>query len=77
MKKRRNVSESEKSASPSVREAGGGSFEVNPFYENLVGMRERKPEAFKNLSPATRFALEAYLKARQAFTQPPISKRAA
>ncbi len=54
-----------------------GNFEVNPFYESLLEMRERKPEAFKNLSPVTRLAVEAYLKARQMSSAPEIREAAA
>lgn len=76
MKKRKNKSQAV--ARLDVKQTGAGSFEVNPFYENLLKMKEKKPAAFKNLSPATRFAVEAYLKAKQALrAQPLIGDRAA
>ncbi len=76
MKKRKNKSQTV--ARPPLKETATGNFEVNPFYENLLEMKERKPAAFKNLSPATRFAVEAYLKAKHALrAQPLIGERAA
>jgi hypothetical protein len=41
-------------------------FEVNPYYEQLLELREKKPAAYKVMSTATRLALEAYLKAKDA-----------
>jgi hypothetical protein len=76
MKKRNNKSQTD--ARPDVKETGAADFEVNPFYENLLEMKEKKPSAFKNLSPATRFAVEAYLKAKGSLpAQPLIGERAA
>ena len=41
-------------------------FEINPFYEQLLEMREKKPAAYRVMSAATRLTVEAYLKAREA-----------
>jgi hypothetical protein len=43
-------------------------FELNPYYEQLLEMREKKPAAYKVMSPATRLAVEAYVKAKDAAT---------
>jgi hypothetical protein len=76
MKKRNNKSQTDPSLD--VKETGSQDFEVNPFYENLLEMKDRKPAAFKNLSPATRFAVEAYLKAKRSLpAQRLIGERAA
>ncbi|HEV2915156.1 MAG TPA: hypothetical protein VGX92_17900 [Pyrinomonadaceae bacterium] len=76
MKKQSNING--RKTAVATKDAGAVNFEVNPFYENLLEMRERKPAAFRNLSPATRFAVEAYLEARRAQTaQPSIGERAA
>lgn len=53
-------------------------FEINPYYEQLLEMREKKPAAYKVMSAATRLALEAYLKAKEsAAEKPPATKAAA
>ena len=46
------------------REAIG--FEINPYYEQLLEMREKKPAAYRVMSPATRLALDAYVRAKEA-----------
>ncbi len=61
-----------------VKPSGGVTFEPNPFYERLLEMRVEKPSAFNNLSAATRFAVEAYVRAKQsAAGGPEVSKAAA
>jgi hypothetical protein len=45
---------------------GAVGFELNPYYEQLLELREKKPAAYKVMSAATRLALEAYLKAKEA-----------
>ncbi len=41
-------------------------FEINPYYEQLLEMREHKPAAYRVMSAATRLAVEAYVKAKEA-----------
>ncbi|HEX8707228.1 MAG TPA: hypothetical protein VF723_03115 [Pyrinomonadaceae bacterium] len=57
--------------------AAAPGFEVNSFYEALLEMREQKPAAFKSMSAATRLAVEAYVKAKQAFNGQEVFKSAA
>jgi hypothetical protein len=45
---------------------GSVGFEVNPYYETLLEMREKKPAAYRVMSVATRLAVEAYVKAKDA-----------
>lgn len=53
------------------------SFELNPFYENLLEMSDQRPSAFNNLSAATRLAVEAYIKAKQTSSEAKVRKTAA
>ncbi len=41
-------------------------FEVSSYYENMLELRETKPEVFNTLSPAAQMTLEFYLKAKRA-----------
>lgn len=52
-------------------------FEVNPYYEQLLEMREQKPAAYRVMSAATRLALEAYVKAKDAASVQLATKAAA
>lgn len=45
---------------------GAVGFEVNPYYEQLLEMREKKPAAYRVMSIATRLAVEAYVRAKEA-----------
>ena len=45
---------------------GAVGFEVNPYYEQLLEMREQKPAAYRVMSAATHLAVEAYIKAKAA-----------
>ena len=63
-----------------VRKAGLKSavgFELNPYYEQLLEMREKKPAAYRVMSMATRLAVEAYVKARDAASEPAAARAAA
>lgn len=53
------------------------AFEINPYYEQLLEMKEKKPSAYNIMSAATRLAVEAYVKAKGAATDNPAAKRAA
>lgn len=52
-------------------------FEVNPFYEQLLEMREKKPAAYRVMSSATRLAVEAYVKAKEAASHQGATRAAA
>ena len=52
-------------------------FEVNPFYEQLLEMRETKPAAYRVMSAATRLAVEAYVKAKEADSHHKATRAAA
>lgn len=52
-------------------------FEVNPYYEQLLEMRENKPAAYRIMSTATRLAVQAYVKAKEAASSDVATKRAA
>ena len=41
-------------------------FEINPYYEQLLEMREQKPAAYRVMSLSTHLSVEAYLKAKRA-----------
>lgn len=56
---------------------GTVGFEVNPYYEGLLEMREKKPAAYKIMSAATRLAVEAYVKAKDAASVDVAAKAAA
>ncbi|HKS30432.1 MAG TPA: hypothetical protein VJS44_21580 [Pyrinomonadaceae bacterium] len=56
---------------------GAIGFEVNPYYERLLEMREQKPAAYKVMSAATRLAVEAYVKAKDAASTEVARKAAA
>ena len=45
---------------------GAVGFEVNPYYEQLLEMREKKPAAYRVMSMPTRLAVEAYVRAKDA-----------
>jgi predicted DNA-binding ribbon-helix-helix protein len=53
------------------------NFELNPFYERLLEMKEERPAAFNNLSAATRLAVRAYIKAKQTSSETKARKTAA
>jgi hypothetical protein len=55
----------------------GVGFEINPYYEQLLEMRETKPAAYKIMSVATRLTVEAYVRAKEAASQHPAIKAAA
>jgi hypothetical protein len=52
-------------------------FEVNPFYEQLLELRETKPAAYNIMSAATRLAVEAYVKAKDSASEHGAAKAAA
>jgi hypothetical protein len=52
-------------------------FEVNPFYEQLLEMREKKPAAYNVMSAATRLTVEAYVKAKDSASGHVAAKAAA
>jgi hypothetical protein len=52
-------------------------FEVNFYYEQLLEMREKKPAAYRVMSAATRLAVEAYVKAKNAATGDDVETKAA
>lgn len=56
---------------------GAVGFEVNPYYEQLLEMREKKPAAYRVMSVATRLAVEAYIKAKEAASGNVATKAAA
>ena len=67
-----------------IRKEKGGTganqavgFEVNPYYEQLLVMREQKPAAYRVMSPATHLAVEAYVKAKTAASETSETRRAA
>ncbi len=41
------------------------NFEVDVYYEHLLSIRERDPEAFRRLSGVTQRALQTYESAKQ------------
>lgn len=57
--------------------ARGARFEINPYYEQLLEMREKKPEAYRVMSAPTRLAVEAYVKAKEAAAERKETKIAA
>lgn len=52
-------------------------FEINPYYEQLLEMRETKPAAYNVMSAATRLTVEAYVRAKEAASQRRAVKAAA
>ena len=58
VKKKRTVKRAERK--------GAVGFEINPYYEQLLELKEKKPQAYRVMSMATHLAVEAYLKARDA-----------
>ncbi len=48
---------------------GAVGFEPNPYYEQLLEMREKKPAAYKMMSAATRLSVEAYVRAKESAEQ--------
>ena len=56
---------------------GAVGFELNPYYEQLLEMREKKPAAYKMMSAATRLSVEAYVRAKDAASQGVERKAAA
>ncbi|HEX8476036.1 MAG TPA: hypothetical protein VF666_18700 [Pyrinomonadaceae bacterium] len=78
--KRQKKTTKQQSVAPlvaTVTSAAATEFDLNPFYERLLEMQEQKPSAFNNLSAATRLAVQAYVKAKQAFWKPEANKTAA
>lgn len=53
------------------------AFEINPFYERLLEIKDHRPEAYRVMSPAARFAVEAYIKAKQSCAELKDCKTAA
>ncbi|MBD0370094.1 MAG: hypothetical protein ICV60_04615 [Pyrinomonadaceae bacterium] len=74
MKEQRRAKKEKASAS---FKAAAVSFEVNPYYEQLLEMREKKPAAYRTMSTATRLAVEAYIKAKEAAAGEVVRKAAA
>lgn len=74
MKARKNVAR--KKAAP-AKTTHRMEFEINPFYERLLEIKAHQPEAFRVMSPAARFAVEAYLKAKQSSAELKDCKTAA
>ena len=72
MKEQRNKRE-QGQASPK----GSVGFELNPYYEQLLDMREKKPAAYKMMSAATRLSVDAYVRAKEAASQGVTRKAAA
>jgi hypothetical protein len=66
-----------KSGKGEASQKGTVGFEVNPYYEQLLEMREKKPAAYKIMSAATRLAVEAYVKAKVAASVEVATKAAA
>jgi hypothetical protein len=60
-----------------ARAKGAVVFEPNPYYEQLLEMREKKPAAYKMMSAATRLSVEAYVRARDVASQGIARKAAA
>jgi hypothetical protein len=52
-------------------------FEINPYYEGLLELREKKPAAYRVMSAATRLAVEAYVKAKAAASHQSVARKAA
>lgn len=59
------------------RSMGAVSFEINPFYERLLEMRDERSSAFNSLSAVTRLAVDAYIKAKQSSSETKVRKTAA
>lgn len=51
-------------------------FEINPYYEQLLVMREQKPAAYRVMSAATLLAVDAYVKAKDAASARHLTKAA-
>ncbi len=77
MKKQQKVKAVRRTARQPQTAASTGGFEPNAFYERLLEMREQNPSAFNSMSDATRFAVEAYTKAKRNVSEPQLSKAAA
>lgn len=60
-----------------VKGQSAPGFEANPFYEQLLEMREQKPAAYNIMSAATRLAVEAYVKAKNSASGHSAAKAAA
>lgn len=73
MKKQRTKKER---APATLKQGGRVKFEINPYYEQLLEMREKKPAAYKIMSAATRLAVEAYMKAKLAASERHLTKAA-
>jgi hypothetical protein len=52
-----------------LKAASAVGFEINPYYEQLLEMREKKPAAYRVMSTATRLAVDAYVRAKEAAAQ--------
>lgn len=64
-------------ARPALKEKQRVEFEINPYYEQLLEMRETKPAAYNVMSAATRLTVEAYVRAKEAASQRRAVKAAA
>jgi hypothetical protein len=60
-----------------MKEKVSVGFEINPYYEQLLEMREKKPAAYRVMSSATRLAVEAYVKAKEAASHQNTTRAAA
>lgn len=77
MRKRQKVRDEKHAARQPQQTEMTGVFEPNAFYERLLEMREQNPSAFNSMSNATRFAVEAYTKAKRKVAEPQLCKAAA
>jgi hypothetical protein len=71
------MKEQRKTAKAEADQKGTVGFEVNPYYERVLELREKKPAAYRVMSAATRLAVEAYVKAKQAASTDVATKAAA
>lgn len=71
------IKEKKKRARSPLKGKSAVGFEVNTYYEQLLEMREKKPAAYRVMSMATRLAVEAYVKAKEAASSETARKAAA
>ncbi|HEX8174829.1 MAG TPA: hypothetical protein VF543_06905 [Pyrinomonadaceae bacterium] len=71
------MKEQRKTGKRETGQKGTVGFEVNPYYERLLELREEKPAAYRVMSAATRLAVEAYVKAKEAASVAVAAKAAA
>ncbi|HEX8745904.1 MAG TPA: hypothetical protein VF717_01820 [Pyrinomonadaceae bacterium] len=71
------MKEQRKTGKGEAGQKGAVGFEVNPYYERLLELRDEKPEAYRVMSAATRLAVEAYVKAKLAASVEVATKAAA